>query len=210
MYRELLDPLYLLSTPGITKGLGAIIIENLDPRSPVASTQNMTTELNRKVNNHDKQLINNNYDDNKMKDDRRESNNRNFTSNRKINSKIFRKHGQQDTLSNGGKVNQGGQKFENRSNFEGQNIENEKYKDEEIIINFTQFFHLLLQISKVVYPEIYHGPRSSTQCKTHCTDRNAHFISGPSLALEKVIRVSYFYVQIVSFFWRQIISLNNS
>ena len=76
MYRELLDPLYLLSTPGITKGLGAIIIENLDPRSPVASTQYMKTELNRNVNNHDKQLINNNYDDNRMKDDRRESNNR--------------------------------------------------------------------------------------------------------------------------------------
>ena len=208
MYRELLDPLYLLSTPGITKGLGAIIIENLDPRSLAASTQYMKTELNRNVNNLDKQLKNSNYDDNRIKGDGRENNNRNFTNNRKISSKIFRKHGQQDTLSNGKKINQVSQEFENRINFEGRNIENEKNKDEEIIINFTQFFHLLLQISKVVYPEIYHGPRSSTQYKTHCTDGKVHFISGPSLALEKVIRVSSFWRQLTSYFCIEIKKLD--
>ena len=153
----------------------------------------MRTERNQSTNNDNNHLTNDhNSNDERFPINFRETNNHDLTNNLENRSKNFKKHGQQNTLNNGQKINQIGQKFRKSSVSEEENIENEKNKDEEIIINFTQFFHLLLQISKVVYSEIYHGPGSLTQYVTHRTDSTTHFISGPSVALEKVIRVSQF------------------
>ena len=61
----------------------------------------------------------------------------------------------------------------------------EDNEDDSIQINFTQFFHLLLRITEIVYPEIYsvnsviYEP-NSVICQP---------LSGPSKALEKIIKV---------------------
>ena len=77
------------------------------------------------------------------------------------------------------------------------NIENKKNDRENSEIDriteikFSDFFRLLLRISEIVYPEIFNmvDETFSTHV-TNSTDITALPLSGPSCALDKIMRVS--------------------
>ena len=263
MYSELLDPLFLLSAPNITKGLGAIIVENLDPESHLSLNRSKRNKKNMErsnINNknydnndnyyddndnnnncyydnyYNKNNNNNNHYDNYNDNDR---NNGSFNKNKNKERKIsyeknnfssdvidfgmtstltsrgssYSEHGQSDTpnleerdKNNYEKRKKQKKKKEHKKIVEtkskqGQDTrkqgeqqhdedEDEDERDGLIMINFTQFFHLLLQIAEVIYPEIYNDRRCPTQYVTSSTDNASPFQSGPTRALEKIIRVS--------------------
>ena len=145
---QTLDPLYLLSSPSLTKGLGSVYTDNdmnanTDVR-PVTSAQGFDVEntYRRKSDSH---CLVNGSDVTKTVDREREKG-------------IGRRR-------------------------EGERGREES-DDDDVAINFTQFYHLIFKIAEIVYPEIYEELGSDSSSSTTQ-------LSGPATALQKTIFVSF-------------------
>ena len=183
-YSDLLDPLYLLSTPTIKKGLGAIIHSTSPSRSspspspsPYFSSNSYLSESRFDKNEKQKQINLNN----------RLNSENNFSEN--TITEIY----QNNSTING---NQKGCKNKTGNGILSTENEEKKNEDNDVKINFTQFYHLLLEITEIVYPEIYTDPGSEMHLNSRVmeslTDKGTSrtYALGKTRAFQKILIVS--------------------
>lgn len=74
------------------------------------------------------------------------------------------------------------------------NEEYDEKSEDDVQINFTQFYYLLLEITEIVYPEIYTDPGSELFSNSSVTDAGTSRTNslGKTRAFQKVLIVSKF------------------
>ena len=190
-YADLLDPLYLLSTPTIKKGLGAVIHSSSPSPSPSPSSPSHYSSSNF-FSNSDSRLRESHLHKNEKQ--------KIINPNNRLNSENnFRENTITEIYQNNSTINQNENNYQNsKKNRNGRfnsDNEEEKYENKEVKINYTQFYYLLLEITEIVYPEIYTDPGSEThfnsRLKECVTDKGTcrTYALGKTRALQKILIV---------------------
>lgn len=119
--------------------------------------------------------------------------------NNRLNSENnFRENTITEIYQNNSTLNQNQNIYQNktRNSIFNEVNEQEIYENIEVKINFTQFYYLLLEITEIVYPEIYTDPGSETnfnsRLKESVTDKGTcrTYALGKTRAFQKILIVS--------------------
>ena len=183
-YSDLLDPLYLLSTPTIQKGLGTVIHSTspshsspLPSPSPYSSSNSNLRESRFNTNEKQNQIN---------------------TNNRLNSENNFRENTITEIYQNNSTINGNQNGYKNKTGngiFNTENAEEEN-EDNDVKINFTQFYHLLLEITEIVYPEIYTDPGSEIHLNSRVMESatgkgtSRTYAHGKTRAFQKILIVS--------------------
>jgi hypothetical protein len=165
----LLDPLYLLSTPSLNKGLGSGSYHSSSHPSSSSSSSSSSTHLPSSSPFSFSFPSHSHRKNEKQKE-------------KNMNNKNFR----ENTIT---------EIYQNDSNINGNlNKEYGEESDDDVKINFTQFYHLLLEITEIVYPEIYTDPGSELILNSIVTDTGTSRTNclGKTRAFQKILIVSKF------------------
>jgi hypothetical protein len=168
-YSDLLDPLYLLSTPSLNKGLGSGLYHSSSHPSYSSSSTSTHIPSSSSFPSHSHPDF-----DLKRKNEKQKEKN--------MNDKNFR----ENTIA---------EIYQNGSNINGNLTEEYDEKSEDDVkINFTQFFYLLLEITEIVYPEIYTDPGSELYLNSSVTGTGTSRTNslGKTRAFQKILIVSKF------------------
>lgn len=179
-YSDLLDPLYLLSTPSLNKGLGSGLYHSSSFPASFSSSPSSSPHLpsSSSPSSFPSHSHSDSHSDSVSDSELKRKNEKQKEKN--VNNKNFR----ENTIA---------EIYQNDFNINGNlNKDYDETSEDDVKINFTQFYYLLLEITEIVYPEIYTDPGSELFLNSSVTDTGTSRTNslGKTRAFQKILIVS--------------------